>query len=57
MGEIKDFIAALSPAELAKARGKRQDTSTRDKIALLIKIEELETILESFDVKIVIKKE
>lgn len=56
MGEIKDFIAALSPAELAKARGRRQDTSTRDKISFLAKIEELESILETFEVKIVLKK-
>jgi hypothetical protein len=57
MGEIKDFIAALSPAELAKARGRRQDTSTRDKISFLTKIEELERILDTLEVKIIIKKQ
>ena len=53
---LYDFINSISPAELSKIRGKRQDTSTRDKKGLLSKITEIENILEKMNVEIFFKK-
>ena len=50
------FFENISPAELAKIRGKRQDTSTRDKNLLLKKVEEIQEILKKLDVEISLKK-
>lgn len=54
--KLYKFFENISPAELAKLRGKRQDTSTRDKKILLSKIAEIENILEKWDVEISLKK-
>lgn len=54
--ELYEFIKGLTPSELAKIRGKRQDTSTRDKNLLLKKVAEIEEILQKKSVKISLKK-
>lgn len=54
--ELEKFFENLSPGELAKAREKRQDTSTRDKKTLLKKISEIEEILTKFNLEISLKK-
>jgi len=53
--ELHKFFENISPAELAKLRQKRQDTSTRDKAALLKKVSEIEDILQKLDVKIILE--
>lgn len=53
---LGDFFENLTPSELAKLRGKRQDTSTRDKKLLLKKIKEIEEILLQLNVEISLKK-
>lgn len=50
------FFEDMPPAELAKLRGKRQDTSTRDKNTLLKKISEIEEILSKENIEISLKK-
>lgn len=50
--KLYKFIENISPAELSKIRGKRQDTSTRDKASLLKKISEIEDILSQLNVAI-----
>lgn len=54
--ELYNFLEKLSPAELAKIREKRQDTSTRDKSLLLKKVAEIEVILSKLNVEISLKK-
>jgi|GEM_PF-1767376 len=54
--ELYKFFEDMSPAELAKLRGKRQDTSTRDKNTLLKKVSEIEEILSKKDIEISLKK-
>lgn len=54
--ELYKFIDSISPAELAKHREKRQDTSSRDKALFLKKISEIDEILSKLNVKISIKK-
>ncbi|PTT43213.1 hypothetical protein DBR28_00935 [Chryseobacterium sp. HMWF028] len=55
--ELYKFFENITPAELAKLRQKRQDTSTRDKASFLKKVSEIEDILQKLDVKISLKKE
>lgn len=47
--ELYNYIENISPAELSKLRGKRQDTSTRDKGSLLKKEAESESILNKIN--------
>ncbi len=54
--EIYKLLENISPAELAKLRNKRQDTSTRDKASLLKKVSEIEEILTKLNVEIFLKK-
>lgn len=54
--EIYKFFENISPAELAKLRNKRQDTSTRDKTSLLKKISEIEEILSKLNVEVSLKR-
>lgn len=54
--ELLFFFENLTPSELARVRGKRQDTSTRDKKLLLKKIKEVEEILLQLNVEISLKK-
>ena len=54
--EFYKFFENISPAELAKLRGRRQDTSTRDKTSLLKKVSEIEEILSKLNVEISFKK-
>jgi len=50
--ELYKLLENISPAELSKLRGKRQDTSTRDKQSLLKKVSEIEEILTKLNMKI-----
>ena len=54
--EIYKLLVNISPAELAKLRNKRQDTSTRDKASLLKKVSEIEQILEKLNIEISLNK-
>lgn len=54
--KLYKFFENITPAELAKLRGKRQDTSTRDKKVLLNRIAEIENILVELKVEIDLKK-
>lgn len=54
--ELYQFIEELTPVELSKIRGKRQETSTRDKSLLLKKVAEIEKILRKKDIEIFLKK-
>jgi len=54
--ELYRFFENLSPAELSKLRGKRQETSTRDKTNFLKKISEIEEILQKLNVRVSLKK-
>ena len=54
--KLYKFFESLSPAELAEIRGKRQETSTRDKSRLLKKVAEIEEILQVKKVEISLKK-
>ncbi|WP_159479800.1 hypothetical protein [Chryseobacterium sp. 18068] len=54
--ELYKFFGNISPAELAKVRDKRQDTSTRDKASLLKKVSEIEQILEKLNIEISLNK-
>lgn len=53
--ELYNFFENISPAELSKLRGKRQETSTRDKATFLKKVAEIEDILQQLNVKIIVK--
>lgn len=53
--ELYIFFENISPAELSKIRGKRQETSTRDKERLLKKVAEIDEILVKLNVKFTIK--
>ncbi|WP_104381344.1 hypothetical protein [Sphingobacterium sp. HMA12] len=50
--ELYKLLERISPAELSKLRGKRQDTSTRDKQSLLKKVSEIEDILKKLNKRI-----
>ncbi|MCS4229280.1 hypothetical protein M2408_005427 [Sphingobacterium sp. BIGb0165] len=50
--ELYELFESISPAELSKLRGKRQDTSTRDKQSLLKKVSEIEDILKKLNMRI-----
>lgn len=54
--ELYKFFENITPAELAKLRSKRQDTSTRDKASFLKKVSEIEEILSKLNVEISLKK-
>lgn len=54
--ELYEFFQNIAPAELAKLRNKRQDTSTRDKASFLKKVSEIEVILSKLNVEISLKK-
>ncbi len=54
--ELYKLFETISPAELSKLREKRQDTSTRDKQALLKKVSEIEEILTKLNMKISLVK-
>lgn len=53
--ELYNFFENISPAELSKIRGKRQETSTRDKERLLKKVAEIDEILVKLNVKFTVK--
>jgi len=50
--QLYELFESISPAELSKLRGKRQDTSTRDKQSLLKKVTEIEDILKKLNKRI-----
>lgn len=50
------FFNEIAPADLAKLREKRQDTSTRDKKIWLNKVAEIEEILAKKNIEISLKK-
>lgn len=54
--ELYKFFNDLPPAELAKLREKRQDTSTRDKNLFLKKVAEIEEVLNKKNIEISLKK-
>lgn len=54
--ELYKLLVNMSPAELAKIRGKRQDTSTRDQVSLLKKVTEIEQILQKLGLEISLQK-
>lgn len=56
MGDLKDHIEKISPAELARLREKDQRLSSRDKALLLKKVVEIEKILNKRGEKIIVKK-
>lgn len=54
--KLYELIDNITPAELAKLRNKRQDTSTRDKKLLLNKVSEIEEIVQMLKFEISLKK-
>lgn len=54
--ELYNFFKNITPVELANIRGKRQETSTRDKERLLKKVEEIDEILKKLNVKFSLDK-
>lgn len=54
--KLYDLINNITPAELAKLREKRQETSTRDKKLLLNKVAEIEEIIQKLNFEISLKK-
>lgn len=48
------FFQGIPPAELARLRGRRQDTSTRDKKKFLSLLEEIQTIAEAKGVEVMV---
>lgn len=54
--ELSDLFKNITPAELAKLREKRQDTSTRDKNSLVKKVVEIEEVLQKLNIEISLKK-
>ena len=53
---LSEFFESITPAELSKIRGKRQETSTRDKSSFLKKVKEIEEILQKKNIEISLKK-
>lgn len=47
---LVDIINSIKPAHLARARGRNQATSTRDKLLLIKKVEEIDSILEELGI-------
>lgn len=56
MGELKRIVEEMTPANLAKLRGKRQNLSSRDKQSLVRKVEEIETFCYQIGVEIILNK-
>lgn len=54
--KLYDLINNITPAELAKIRNKRQETSTRDKKLLLNKVAEIEEVIQMLNFEISLKK-
>lgn len=54
--KLYELIDNITPAELAKIRNKRQETSTRDKKLLLNKVAEIEEIIQKLNFEISLKK-
>lgn len=56
--KLQNFFQGISPAELAKVRGKMQEASTRDKKRLLKKIIEIEKIVNDlgFSISLIERK-
>lgn len=54
--EFYKFFKNISPSELSKLRGKRKETSTRDKTLLLKKVAEIEEILQKKNIEISVKE-
>ncbi|MCF0054491.1 hypothetical protein [Dyadobacter sp. CY356] len=52
MGEIAKLIEDITPFELARLREKRVEHSTRDKARLLVKVIEIEELLNLMGKKI-----
>lgn len=52
--ELIEFFAKIPPAELARLRNRRQDTSTRDKKTFLSIVEEIEGIVKKKNGKIIV---
>ncbi|WP_254562301.1 hypothetical protein [Dyadobacter diqingensis] len=55
MGEITKLIEETTPFELARLRQKRVEHSTRDKARLLVKVVEIEELLNLMGKKIEVK--
>lgn len=55
MGELSKTIEEITPFELARLREKRVEHSSRDKKQLLIKVAEIEKLLNQVGKKIVVK--
>ena len=56
MSMLLNTIKNTSPSELAKIRGRRIETSTRDKKRLLTKVAQIQSIIEKLGYEIEIKK-
>ena len=54
--KLYELIDNITPAELAKIRNKRQETSTRDKERLLKKVAEIEEVIQMLKFEISFKK-
>lgn len=52
--ELIDFFNTIRPAELARLRGRRQDTSSRDKKKFLSMLEEIQAIAEAKGVEVMV---
>lgn len=55
MGELKETVVNMSPAEIARLRGKRQNLSSRDKQLFLNKIDEIEAFAKAIGKEITLK--
>ena len=55
MGQLREEIENISPFELARLREKRVEHSTRDKARFLVKVTEIEEVLNLMGKKIEIK--
>ena len=54
--DINEFINSIPPSRIAKIRGRRIETSTRDKKRLMRKVFEIESIIEALGFEIQIKE-
>lgn len=52
--KLIEFFMKIPPAELARLRGRRQDTSTRDKKKFLSVLEEIQAIAEAKGVEVMV---
>lgn len=55
--KLSKLIEKTIPAKLAKIRGKRQETSTRDKARFIKKVEEVEQVVKKLGYKIMLEDE